>query len=133
LGVLQSKLVKRVAIANPKTAPYGKAAFEALVNAKILSKIKNKFIYAESISQAVSYTAMAADLGIVAKSSLYSKKMQKYKQNVHWIEIDKNLYTPIAQGVVLLKQAKGKMQAKAFYNFILNKEAKDILQRYGYR
>jgi molybdate transport system substrate-binding protein len=133
LGVLQSKLVKRVAIANPKTAPYGKAAFEALINAKILYEIKNKFIYAESISQAVSYTAMAADLGIVAKSSLYSKKMQKYKQNVHWIEIDKNLYTPIAQGVVLLKQAKGKMQAKAFYNFILNKEAKDILQRYGYR
>jgi molybdate transport system substrate-binding protein len=133
LGVLQSKLVKRVAIANPKTAPYGKAAFEALANAKILYEIKNKFIYAESISQAVSYTTMAADLGIVAKSSLYSKKMQKYKQNVHWIEIDKNLYTPIAQGVVLLKQAKGKMQAKAFYNFILNKEAKDILQRYGYR
>lgn len=132
LKILTSKLVKRIAIANPKTAPYGKATFEALANAKILHGVKNKFIYAESISQTLSYTALAADLGIVAKSSLYSKKMRKYKHNIHWVEIDKSLYTPIEQGVVILKQAKENNDVKRFYNFILSERAKIIFKKYGY-
>lgn len=132
LGLLKSKLVKRVAIANPKTAPYGKAAFEALENLGILDEVKHKFIYGESISQTVSYTMMAADVGIIAKSSLYSKKMRRFKQNVHFKEVDSKLYTPINQGVVLLKNAQDDKESVAFYQFILSDEAKTIFKRFGY-
>lgn len=127
---LTNDLIKRIAVANPKTAPYGKAAFEAFNNAKILPDIKKKLIYAESISQTLSYTLTATDIGVVAKSSLFSKKMTKFKENINWCEIDSKLYTPINQGIVILKDSK---EVRAFYNFILlNKKAKQIFKKYGY-
>jgi molybdate transport system substrate-binding protein len=132
IDVLKSKLVKRIAIANPKTAPYGKATMEVFNNTKILNDIKSKLIYAESISATVSYTMMAADLGIIAKSSLYSKKMKKFKENIHWIEIDSSLYTPIEQGIVILKRAKENKGAKDFYDFVVSQSGKNILNQYGY-
>jgi len=129
LNILQTKQISKIAIANPKTAPYGKAAFEALKNADILDIIKPKFIYGESISQTVSYTVTATDIGLIAKSSLYSKNMTKYKKDINWVEIDTKLYTPIEQGLVIVKYSK---EAKAFYDFILSEKAKKIFQNYGY-
>lgn len=127
--LLGDKSIKRIAIANPKTAPYGDASFEALKNAKILDKIKSKFIYGESISSTVSYTVSATDVGIVAKSSLFSSKMTRFKKDLNWIEIDSKLYTPIKQGIVAIKNTK---EVKEFYNFILSDNAKEIFKAYGY-
>jgi len=132
INLLQSKLVKRIAIGNPKTAPYGVATVEALKNANILKDIKNKIIYAESISQTVSYTIIAADVGIVAKSSLYSPKLKKFHKSVHWIEVEKSLYTPINQGIVILKRAESDKNVQAFYNFVLSKKGQNILEEFGY-
>jgi len=132
ITLLKSKLIKRVAIANPKTAPYGKATIEALKNSKIYDDLKDKIIYGESISQTVSYTRMAADVGIIAKSSLYSSKMKQFVKNVHWVEVDPKLYTPIDQGIVILKQAKENSEAKAFFDFILSNKAQKIFKEYGY-
>ena len=129
IELLKEKKIKRIAVANPKTAPYGKAAFEALKNAKILKDIKKKLIYGESISQTVSYTITATDIGIIAKSSLYSSKMTRFKKDINWIEIDSKLYTPINQGIVMLKDSK---ETRAFYDFILSKKAKQIFIKYGY-
>ncbi|WP_415397471.1 molybdate ABC transporter substrate-binding protein [Sulfurimonas sp. CS5] len=127
--ILQSKEVSKIAIANPKTAPYGIAAMQAITNAKIKNDVKSKFVYGESISQTVSYAVTAADIGIIAKSSLYSKNMSKYKENINWIAVDSKLYTPIKQGIVMLKEDK---EVKAFYDFIISKDAKKIFQNYGY-
>lgn len=129
LALLNSVKIKRIAIANPKTAPYGKATFEAFKNINILKKIKKKLIFAESISQAVSYTLTATDIGIIAKSSLFSPRMKRFKENIHWKEIDSTIYTPIKQGVVMLKKSA---EVKVFYNFLLSKEAKKIFTNYGY-
>ena len=130
--VLNSKEIKKVAIANPKTAPYGKASVEALKNSGIYAKIKNKFVYAESISQAVAYSVSAADIGIIAKSTLYSPKMSHYKEGINYKEIDSTLYTPIKQGIVLLKTKDNTKEYKAFYDFILSDKAKIIFKKYGY-
>lgn len=127
--VLQSKEISKIAIANPKTAPYGIAAMQAITNAKIKNDVKSKFVYGESISQTVSYTVTAADIGIIAKSSLYSKNMSKYKENINWVAVDSKLYTPIKQGIVMLKEDK---EVKAFYDFIISKDAKKIFENYGY-
>lgn len=132
INVLNDASVVKVAIANPKTAPYGTAAVEAIKNAKIYESVENKFVYAESISQVVSYAITAADIGFVAKSSLYDEKMAQYKENVHWISVDSSLYTPIDQGVVILSNAKSNQEVKAFYDFILSAKAKEIFKAYGY-
>ncbi len=120
---------KKIAIANPKTAPYGKAAYEAITNAGLLESNIKKLVYAENISQAVQYTLVAADFGFIAKSSLYSPKMTKYKENENYIDISKALYTPIKQGIILISK---KQSAKDFYDFILSKNAKKIFKKFGY-
>jgi molybdate transport system substrate-binding protein len=132
IEVVVQKEIEKIAIANPKTAPYGAAAVEAITNAKLYESVESKFVYAESISQTVSYAITAADIGFIAKSSLYSDKMSKYKENVHWASVDSNLYTPIDQGVVLTSMAKENAEAKAFYEFILSQKAKEIFKEYGY-
>jgi len=130
--LVDNMLVKRVALANPLTAPYGKAAKEALVNAGLYEKIEKKIIYGESVSQTVSYTLMGADIGFIAKSSLYSPKMQRFKKGAHWIDVDSSLYTPIEQGIVILQRAKQKEGVKKFYQFMLSNKAKVILKDFGY-
>jgi len=133
IEVLTSPDIKKIAIANPKTAPYGAAAVEALQNAKLYTLLKEKFVYAESISQTVTYATTAADIGIVALSSLYAPQMRQYKKAKQWLEIDEHLYTPINQGMVMLKNAKDNVEVKAFYDFMLSKRAKEILTSFGYK
>ncbi len=132
VDLLRDENISKIAIANPKTAPYGKAAVEALKNAKVYESIKSKFVYGESISQTVSYAVTAADIGIIAKSSLYSSKMTQYRENVNWAPVDPALYSPIEQGIVLLKYGEENKEYKAFYDFILSEQGKSILKKYGY-
>jgi len=132
IQVVADKNINKIAIANPKTAPYGTASVEALKNAKILDKVESKFVYAETISQTVTYALTATDVGFIAKSLLYEDKMAKYKENVHWVSVDPSLYTPIDQGIVLLNKAKDNSEAKAFYDFILSSKAKEIFKNFGY-
>ncbi len=129
--LLNDSAIKKIAIANPKTAPYGKAAVDSMKKAGIYKELKDKFVYAQTASQAVVYAIIAADIGFVAKSSLYSKKMKRYKKGRNWIEIDSSLYLPIKQGVVLLKNYT--KDSKKFYDFILSDRAKNIFKKFGYR
>ena len=124
--------IAKIAVANPKTAPYGTAAVEAMKNANVLDKVESKFVYAESISQAVTYATTAADVGFIAKSSLYDEKMSQYKENINWVSVDPSLYTAIDQGIVVLKNTKEEASAKAFYDFILGEKAKEIFIKFGY-
>lgn len=132
IALLSSDSIQKIAIASPKTAPYGKAAIEAMKNAKIYENVKSKLVYAESISQTVAYAVTATDIGLIAKSSLYSSKMQQYKEGVNYKEVDAKLYTPIKQGIVLLRHANDYPEYKEFYDFILSEKAKTIFKNYGY-
>lgn len=132
ISIVEDSNINKIAIANPKTAPYGRATMEVFKNANLKEKIENKLVYAESISQTVTYAITATDIGFIAKSSLYDEKMSKYKENIHWVSVDPKLYTPIDQGIVILKRAQGDSEAKAFYDFILSKKAKDIFVKFGY-
>ena len=130
---LLNKKIRKIAVANPKSAPYGTASIDFLKNSKLYNKLKRKIIYADSISQTLSYSMLVADIGIIAKSALYSKKMKRFKKDIHWIDIDEKLYTPIDQGIVLLKNGKNKKAVKKFYDFILGKEALKIFKSFGYK
>lgn len=132
INIVTDTNIAKIAVANPKTAPYGTAAVEAMKNANVLDKVESKFVYAESISQAVTYATTAADVGFIAKSSLYDEKMSQYKENVNWVSVDPSLYTAIDQGIVVLKNTKEEASAKAFYDFILGEKAKEIFIKFGY-
>ena len=132
INLITDANISKIAVANPKTAPYGTAAVEAMKNANVLDKVESKFVYAESISQAVTYATTAADVGFIAKSSLYDEKMSKYKENINWVSVDPSLYTAIDQGIVVLKNTKEEASAKAFYDFILGEKAKEIFIKFGY-
>ena len=132
INLLLDDNITKIAIANPKTAPYGEATIEALKNVNLEDKVKSKFVFAESISQTVAYTTTAADVGFIAKSSLYDEKMKDYKENIDWITVDSKLYTPINQGIVIIKNAQDNSEVKAFYDFILSQKAKEIFEKYGY-
>ena len=133
IALLQDKNITTIAIANPQASPYGKAAVDAMHKAKLYDAIKSKLLYAESISQTVTYALRAADIGIIAKSSLYSPKMSRFQENIDWKTLNPKLYKPINQGIVLLKYAKNSQEYRAFYDFILSQRAKRIFQKYGYR
>ena len=124
--------IKKIAIANPKLAPYGLASVEALKNSKLYEKIKYKFVYGDSISQTVTYTIKATDLGFIAKSALYSPQMLRFKKGIHWNEVNSQLYTPIDQGVVILKHGEKKSEVSAFYAFLFSKRAEKIFKKFGY-
>jgi len=132
IALLEENKIVKIAIANPKTAPYGKAAVEALKNANIYNAVKSKLVYGESISQTVSYAVMAADIGLITKSSFYSSKMSQYIENINWSPVDPTLYTPIQQGIVLLKYSENSKEYRAFYDFVLSDNAKVIFKKYGY-
>ncbi|MBD3789715.1 MAG: molybdate ABC transporter substrate-binding protein [Campylobacterales bacterium] len=132
ISVVTDAGINKIAIANPKSAPYGKAAIEALTKTGLLEKVEGKFVYGESITQAVQYTITAAEIGFVAKSSMKSKDMIKYEEGKAYVDVDPSLYTPIDQGVVMLKHGENNSEAKAFYDFIMSKEAKAIFKAYGY-
>ena len=141
INVLNDSSITKIAIANPKTAPYGAAAVEAIKNAKI-NGAESKFVYAESISQAVTYATTATDIGFIAKSSLYEDNMSKYKENKNWLTVDPKLYSSIDQGIVIIDHSNNlvglindkvkKEEVKAFYDFILSSRAKKIFEDYGY-
>jgi len=132
MKLLKSNKIKKIAIANPKTAPYGTATVEALKNAKVYDAIKSKLVYGESISQTVIYATKATDIGFIAKSSLYSPKMSHFKEGENWTELDPKLYTPINQGIVILKKGESSMEVSAFYTFIFSKKASKIFKAFGY-
>jgi molybdate transport system substrate-binding protein len=133
LKILTHTNIKKIAVANPKTAPYGVATQEALKQAKLYDMLKDKIVYGESISQTVIYAKSAADMGIIAKSSLFSQQMSAYKKDVNWVDVDEALYRPIDQGMVLLKNSTHQNEAKMFYNFMQSIKAKEILQSFGYK
>ena len=133
LEVLKDKSIKVISIANPKTAPYGTASIEALTKNGLLNDVEKKIAYAESISQVVQQIMAAADIGFIAKSTLYAKDMEKYsKEGIYWYDVNPKLYKPIRQAMVILSNAKGKEEVRKFYDFLLSEEGKAIFVKFGY-
>lgn len=129
---LSANEIKKIAIANPKIAPYGAAAEEALKYYKVYDEVKSKLVYGESIAQTNQYIiSMAADIGFTAKSVVLSNEM---KGNGSWIDIDKKAYSPIEQAAVILKHGEetNANASQKFYNYLYSKNAKAILKEYGY-
>jgi molybdate transport system substrate-binding protein len=129
---LASPAVEKIAVANPKTAPYGRETMRALAHFKLDRSLNSKLVFGESISQTNQYIhSRAADAGFTAKSVVVSPEM---KGQGKWIDVPRESYQPIAQGIVVLKhgQQTQPQLAQQFHDFVLSAKSRAILQRYGY-
>src|ERR1700693_27887 len=121
--------VKKIAIANPEHAPYGRAAVAALKKAGINEQVKHKLVYGENISQAAEFVQSGnAQVGIVALSLAMSPAM---KNGNRW-EIPEDSYPAIKQTVLQLKASKNKDAARPFLDFGSGPQGREILQRFGF-
>src|SRR5688500_7865858 len=119
-------------MANPRHAPYGLRAEEAMKHFKVYEKVKPKLVFGENISQAAQFvTTGAADAGIVALSLALSPTMKK--MNGYYYVIPETSHEPLRQGFVLLKHAKDNRLAYAFKNFLSTAESVKILTYFGFQ
>lgn len=132
LSQITSNQFKHIALANPKAAPYGRAAMEVLNHYEISTQLKDKLVYGESIAQTNQFiVSKAAELGFTSQSVVLSAPLQ---DQGNWVEIPDSLYAPIQQGVVVLNNRTSQSaEAQQFAHFLFTKKAKNILQTYGYR
>ncbi|MCX6216645.1 molybdate ABC transporter substrate-binding protein [Spirosoma sp.] len=131
LKALMDASVRHVAIANPSTAPYGEAAIAYLTHIKLLDKVKPKLVYGESIAQVNQYVLSgAAEVGFTAKSVVLDPSLNKKGR---WVDLPQTGYSPIAQGVVILKRTSQEKAARQFVAFLRSPDARRILQQFGYR
>jgi len=130
LRALQSPQAKRIAIANPQHAPYGRAAVESLKKEGLYDSLQSKFVMGENISQTAQFVQSGnADAGILALSLVLSPQM---KNAGHYVEIPASDYAPLEQAAVILKSSKDKTTAALFLDFIRKPEIVSLLSQYGF-
>jgi len=129
--ILLTGRVRKIAIANPAIAPYGKAAEEVLKKRGVWNDVAEKIVRGESISQVNTYiTTGVVDVGFTTRALVADPAA---KAVLYWEIIDPKLYSPIEQGMVILKHGAGNADAEKFYKYILSAGAKTILEKYGYK
>ncbi len=117
----------KVAIANPKTAPYGAAAVETMRALGVYEALKGKIVRGNNIAQAFQFVETGnAEIGFVALSQIAAQE-----SGSRWI-VPEDLYSEIAQDAVLLKRGKDNEAARAFITFLKGPDARAVKEKYGY-
>jgi molybdate transport system substrate-binding protein len=130
LQVLLDPSIKKIAIANPQHAPYGRAAVAALQHDGIYDKVADKFVLGENISQTATFVVSgSADVGIVALSLALAPSM---KEKEKYAEIPAGDYPAIEQAAVILKSSQQKEIARQFVAFLKTPAMLDLLRAYGF-
>lgn len=130
INILFDSSVKKIAIANPQHAPYGRAAVAALKHAGIYDRVTDRLVMGENISQAAQFVESGnAQAGFVALAHAVAPAMQG--KGKYWV-VPADYYPPLAQGAVLLSHAQHKPEAEDFLQYIKTKEVEEILRRYGF-
>lgn len=128
--VLRSKNIQRIALANPKLAPYGAAALEAMTQLGLLDELKPKLVQGDNIAQTYQFVSTQnAQLGFVALSQVFADG--KITSGSGWV-LPSSLYKPILQDAILLKNGKDNSAAKALMLYIKGDKAKEMIKRFGY-
>ncbi|MDP1703688.1 MAG: molybdate ABC transporter substrate-binding protein [Sulfurimicrobium sp.] len=128
--VLRGGSFARLAVANPKTAPYGAAAREVMERQGVLQMLTPKLVQGESIAQAYQFVASGnAELGFVALSQVRNENGET--TGSMW-QVPQALYTPIRQDAALLNKGRGKAAAEQFLTYLRSPKASAIIQAFGY-
>ncbi len=130
LSALLDASVKKIAIANPQHAPYGRAAVAALQHENLYDRLNDKFVLGENISQTASFVASgSADAGIVALSLALAPSM---KEKGRYAVIPADDYPPIVQAAVILKSSKQSVLAQKFMDYVKSPAIVELMKSYGF-
>ncbi len=130
IDVLLDPSVKKISIANPQHAPYGRAAAAALKHYGLYEKVADRLVLGENISQAAQFVESGnAQAGFVALAHAIAPAMQG--KGKYWV-VPADAYPPLDQGVVLISHSPHQQDAAAFLEYMKSAEATTLLQRYGF-
>jgi molybdate transport system substrate-binding protein len=130
MEVLLDPSVKKISIANPQHAPYGRTAVEALKHAGLYDRVADKIVMGENVSQAAQFVESGnAQAGFVALAHAVAPAM--HGKGKYW-EVPADYYAPLAQGVIVISRSPHKKEATQFLEYIKTKEVKEIFQKYGF-
>lgn len=128
--ILKKGSFTKIAIANPKLAPYGAAAIEVLNHLGVLSQVKPKIVEGANIAQTFQFVfSENAELGLIALSQVYENG--KLKQGSGWI-VPASLYSPIKQDAILLNPGRDNPAALALMKYLQSDAAKRVIHHFGY-
>lgn len=126
----QQLVFHKIAMANPRTAPYGLAAQQYLQKQYPALLSSNKLVNGENIAQTLAFVKSGnAQLGFIALSQVMALPQQQ--RGSYWL-LPETLYEPIKQDAVLLKRAKNKVAAKAFFQYLQSAEVAAMIRSFGY-
>ena len=130
MKALQHPSVKKIAIANPKHAPYGRAAVAAMEHFKVYEAVKDRLVLGENIAQTAQFVQTgSADIGIIALSLAVAPAMKD--TGAFW-EVPVEAYPRLEQGAVILNKAKDPRTARAFLDYVRGPEGRGVFARYGF-
>jgi molybdate transport system substrate-binding protein len=130
LAILRDPSIRKVSIANPEHAPYGRAAEEALKKAGVYDAVKDRLVLGENVAQAAQFAQTGnADGGIFALSLALSPELTKAG---HYSLVPENLYAPIEQGVVVIRKSQNLQGARALLDYVKTPAVVALLERYGF-
>jgi molybdate transport system substrate-binding protein len=130
MSVLLDPSMKKIAIANPEHAPYGRAAVAALKHAGIYGQVSDRLVLGENIAQAAQFAESGnAQAGFVAMAHAAAPAMQG--KGKYW-EVPTDYYPALRQGVVVLSHSQHKKEAAEFVEYMKTKEVTELLTRYGF-
>ncbi len=130
MDVLLDPSVKKIAIANPDHAPYGRAAIAALGHFQLEGPVKGKLVLGENISQAAQFVQSGnAQAGLIAESLAVAPTMKS--SGKFWV-VPSDSYPAIVQSAGILTSSKHKQTAQAFLDFVTSPEGAKILAEYGF-
>lgn len=130
MKVLLEPMVKKIAIANPQHAPYGRAAVAALKHAGLYDQVHDRLVLGENVSQAAQFVESGnAQAGFVA---LAHAKAPGMSGRGKYSEVPAADYPPLDQGVVILSHSQHKREAEDFLKYLESPDAAEILRNYGF-
>jgi molybdate transport system substrate-binding protein len=130
LNALTGGRVRRIAIANPQHAPYGRAAVAALTSAGIYDAVKSRLVFGENVSQAAQFVQSGnADAGILPLSLAKSPSLSAAGE---YVAIAASSYPPIEQAAIILKTSSRKDAAREFLRFLQRPETRAMLAQAGF-
>lgn len=130
LSDLTDPSVRKIAIANPRHAPYGKRAEEALKAAGVWDKVEAKLVYGENVAQTAQFVQTGnADVGIIALSLAKSAELSRLGS---YVLIQQSLHQPLEQGFVITQYGTDNPRAQEFARFMASHDVRTIMIRYGF-
>lgn len=130
MNILLDPSVKKIAIANPQHAPYGRAAVAALKHAALYDRVSDRLVLGENVSQAAQFVESGnAQAGFVAFAHAVAPAMRG--KGKYW-EVPLDYYPALAQGAVVLSRSLHKKEAAEFLEYIKTKESAELFRKFGF-